>query len=261
MSIFTKRGADAVSSATTEETSKDSILVPFGSGTTYKVRVKSVEDSAEYYAYGIFGKVNTFVPSNPSERNAKGFVTANHTVWDKAADLLYKDAKALKDAGKEAEAEKVSQQAYSFKGKPRYLMAFGNLETGEDIIVDLTKKQASGVMATINKYAKKIDKMAFELSKTGSSTSTVVTLSPIIDMDEDLTDEERANFEKCGEKPFDFANFEDCLFVADEAEQTKNLVVAGFDIGRLGLSIGATTPADEEVTPITEEGEDPTLQF
>src|SRR5690606_17800816 len=114
----------------------------------------------------------------------------------------------------------------------RYLVGFGNLETGEDGFVDLTPKQAKGVFAAITKYAKRLDKLAFELSKTGSSTDTVVTLSPIIDMDEDLTETERANFEKVGEKPFDFAAFEGFLFEADEAEQTKNLVIAGFDISR-----------------------------
>jgi hypothetical protein len=36
------------------------------------------------------------------------------------------------------------------------------------------------------------------------------------------------------------STLESCLFLADEAEQTKNLVIAGFDIGRLGLSIGAS---------------------
>lgn len=245
-SIFTKRGADAVNSAQAEKETKASAIVPFGSGTTLKVRVKSLDDSAEYYGYGVFGKVNTFVPKQPSERNAKGYVTANPTVWDRAADLLYEDARKAKDAGDETKAEELRRQASLFKGNPRYLIGFGSLETGEDIVVDLTKKQAAGVFATMAKYAKKLDKLAFELSKTGTSTNTVVSLSPILDMDEDLTEEERKNFDKCGEKPFDPAVFEDCLYIADEAEQTKNLVIAGFDIGRLGLSIGAAATETEE---------------
>lgn len=243
MSIFTKKGSEAVAAATAEKDGKGSALVSFPSGTTIKVRVKSVEDSAEYYAYSVFKKVNTFVPKEPAVRNAKGYITANPTVWDRAADHFYGLAKQAKEAGDEAAAKEHSDQAYLFKGKPRYVMGFGSLETGEDIVVDLSAKQAKTVNAAIQKYAKKLDKVAFELSKSGSSTDTAVTLTPILDMDEDLTDAERANFVKCGEKPFDFALFEDCLYVADETEQIKNLVVAGFDIGLLGLTLGAGAPS------------------
>jgi len=264
LSQFTKRGADAVSSATAEKETTASLHVAFPSGTTLKVRIKSAEDSAEYYAHGIFGKVNTFVPKIPAERNAKGYVTANPSVWDRAADLLYADAKAAKDAGDEKGAEKIRNEAYLLKSKPRYLVGFGNLETGTDGFVDLTPKQAKGVFAAIKKYAKKLGTLAFELSKTGSNTDTAVTLSPILDMDEDLTDKERANFAKLGEQPFDFAAFDGFLFEADEAEQTKNLVIAGFDIARLGLTIGAaaskTETADESV-PITDDGAEPSLNF
>lgn len=258
MSMFTKRGAEAAASAQATNDKQESAIVSFKSGTTLKVRVKSAEDSAEYYGYGVFDKVNTFVPKQPAERNAKGYVTANPTVWDRAEQYLRDEARRLKDAGDEAAAEKVSQQAYLYKGKPRYLLAFGNLADGKDIVVDLSKKQASSILATIAKYAKKLDKLAFELSKTGSGQATSVTLSPILDMDEDLTEQERANFDKCGEQPFDFSKFEECLYVADEAEQIKFLVQAGFDIGKIGLTYGGETPADE-AAPI--EGEAPEVNF
>ncbi|MBJ6364200.1 hypothetical protein ACFOQM_23555 [Paenibacillus sp. GCM10012307] len=257
MSQFTKQGAAAVTSATAEKDTGSSAHVPFPSGTTLKVRILSQEDSAEYYAHGIFGKVNTFVPKVPPERNTKGYVTANGSVWDRAADLLYSDAKAAKDSGDEAGAEKIRNQAYLLKSKPRYLVGFGNLENGEIGFVDLTLKQAKGVFAAIAKYAKKLDKLAFELSKSGSSTDTAVSLSPILDMDEDLTEKERANFEKLSGSSFDFAAFDGFLFEADEAEQTKNLVIAGFDIGRLGLSIGANTAAEPEAPPIDESADVP----
>lgn len=271
MSQFTKRGTAAVESATAEKDAGTSLHVPFPSGATLKVRIKSAEDSAEYYAHSYFGKVSTFVPKVPADRNAKGYVTGNASVWDRAADLLYADAKALDSAGDSKGAEDKRKEAYLLKSKPRYLVGFGNVETGEDGFVDLTPKQAKGVFAAIAKYAKKLDKIAFELTKSGSSTDTTVTLSPILDMDEDLTEEERKNFDKCGEKPFDFVAFEGFLFEADEAEQTRNLVIAGFDIARLGLSIGAAssgasasstqpsanTPSDADVPPATE----PDLKF
>ena len=255
MSQFTKRGAAAVESATTEKEAKVSAHVPLPSGTTLKVRILSQEDSAEYYAHGIYGKVNTFVPKVPAERNANGYVTSNPSVWDRAADLLYADAKAESD---EKKAEALRKDAYLLKSKARYLVGFGNLETGEIGFVDLTPKQAKGIFATITKYAKKLDKLAFELSKTGASTDTVVSLSPILDMDEDLTEQERANFDKLAGVTFDFAAFDGFLFEADEAEQTKNLVIAGFDIGRLGLTLGAGAN-EPEAPPI--EGDAPAVNF
>ncbi|WP_244863407.1 hypothetical protein [Paenibacillus cisolokensis] len=200
----------------------------------------------------------------PSERNAKGFVTDNPTIWDRASELLYAEAKAAKDAGDDDTYEKIRKQAYLLKGKPKYLVAFVNLADGQYGVVDLTPKQASGVFATIQKYAKRLDKLAFELSKTGSSTNTTVSLTPILDMDEELTEQERKNFEAADAlEPFDFALFETCLYVADEAEQTKNLEIAGFDIRRLGLSSeAAATAADGAVTPLPKnDGNKPEIIF
>ncbi|WP_235847603.1 hypothetical protein [Paenibacillus tuaregi] len=163
--------------------------------------------------------------------------------------MLYADAKAAKDAGASEDAvKKITDEAYLYRGKQRFLRAFFDLTTGKDIVVDLSPKQEKTLKAVIEKYAKKLGSIAFELTKTGSSTNAVVALSPIIDMDEDLTEAERANFAKVGEKPFDLAEFETCLYVADEEEQTKNLVVAGFDIARLGLSIGAAASSSAHST-------------
>lgn len=261
MSMFTRTGAAAAASAQATNEKSESVIASFKSGTTLKVRVKSADDSAEYYAYGVFEKVNTFVPKNPATRNERGYISANPTAWDRAEQYYRDQAKAAKDSGNESAAEKLSQQAYQFKGKPRYLIAFGNLSDGKDIVIDLSKKQASGVLATIAKYAKKLDKLAFELGKTGSGTSTSVTLAPILDMDDDLTEVERANFDKCSEKPFDFALFETCLYVADEAEQAKNLVVAGFDISKIGLTLGTAEASGgkDEAPPIT--GDAPAVNF
>ncbi|WNF07443.1 hypothetical protein [Brevibacillus borstelensis] len=167
MSIFSKRGSEAVAAATAEKDGKESALVAFPSGTTLKVRVKSAEDSAEYYGYSIFKKVNTFVPKEPAQRNAKGFITGNPTVWDRAAEYYYGLAKQAREAGDEATAKEYSDAAYLYKGKPRYLMGFGSLETGEDIVVDLSAKQAKTVIAAIQKYAKKLDKMVAKSPETG----------------------------------------------------------------------------------------------
>ncbi|WP_054958424.1 hypothetical protein [Paenibacillus dakarensis] len=259
MSMFTKVGAAAVAATNNDGGAKESPITSFKSGSMYKVGVKSLENVAEYYGYSVYKKVNTFVPKNPATRNARGFVDANPTAWDQAADLLYADAKAAKEAGASEDAvKKITDEAYLYRGKQRFLRAFFDLTTGKDIVVDLSPKQEKTLKAVIEKYAKKLGSIAFELTKTGAGTNAVVALSPIIDMDEDLTDAERANFAKMGEQPFDLADFETCLYVADEEEQTKNLVIAGFDIARLGLSIGAAAPeaTQESAQPTDDDAPD-----
>jgi len=260
MSLFTKVGADAVSSAQSTKEEKVSAHVKFNGGSTLKVRVKSGSDIVEYYAHGLFNpSVKTFAPKITPSRNAKGYITANPSVWDRASDLLYADASAEKDAAK---AQELKDMAYNLKSKPRYLFGFVNLETGEEGFVDLTKKQADSVTAALKKYANRLGKYAFELSKTGSSTNTVVSLSPILEMEEDLTEAERANFAKDTGASFDFSKFEDFVYQADEAEQTKNLVIAGFDIGRLGLTLGAGAAASEpEYAPISDSDAPPEVNF
>lgn len=255
--MFTKMGEAAAQATSNNGGDKESPIVSFKSGTTFKVGVKSVNDVAEYYGYGIFKKVNTFLPKNPAVRNARGYIESAPSVWDRAADLLYADAKKAEEAGgSEADVKPIRDEAYLFRGKKRYLRAFFDLATGKDIVIDLSPKQETQIKAVIEKYTKKLGTIAFELGKTGAGTNAAVALSPIIDMDEDLTDAERANYAKLSETPFDLASFESCLYVADEAEQTKNLVIAGFDIGRLGLSIGANNSANSTPSTATEQADD-----
>ncbi|MCD9024359.1 hypothetical protein [Cohnella silvisoli] len=263
MSLFTKKGEAAAQASADNGGGAESPIVSFKSGTSLKVGVKSVNDVAEYYGYGIYKRVNTFVPQNAAVRNSRGYIESNPSVWDRAADVLYADAKAAEEAGaSEADVKPIKDEAYLYRGKKRYLRAFYDLATGKDIVVDLSPKQETQIKAVIEKYAKKLGTIAFELGKTGTSTNAAVALSPIIDMAEDLTDAERANFAKLGAVPFDLESFETCLYVADDAEQTKNLVIAGFDIGRLGLSIGASVvQVPDDSVPIPPDSAAPPVNF
>ncbi|MDQ0154964.1 hypothetical protein [Robertmurraya andreesenii] len=224
----------------------------FKSGTTYKVRVLGKADLIRFYSYGIYKKVNSFVAKNPSVKNAKGFPTDNLTPWDKAFQY-YQDLKfKARDEGNAAAEEEYGDLAYQFKPKERYALGFIDLTTGEPIIVDLSKKQAQTIHAVIKKFEKKLGKVAFELAKQGSGQSTTVSLTPFIDMDDDLTDKERENFAKLDGKEFDMALFDGLLYEADEKEQIESLVAAGFDVSLIGLSLGGQTQADAA---------DPTTQF
>ncbi|MDR9792726.1 hypothetical protein Q8A72_07015 [Aeribacillus pallidus] len=231
MSYISKRGADAAKSATTEQQQDASkALVTLKSGTTLKVRVLSKDDSAEYFAASVFKVFNT-TPVAPDN------------LYQKAANILFEQAKKAKS---DAEAEELKTQARQLKPKPRYLFGFINLENGEPIVVDLSKAQAQVVYQALDKYEKKIGKVAFELSKSGTGTSTVVSLSPILDMDEDLTDTERENFAKADGKEFPAELFEKVLYMKTEAEQIEDLKAFGFDVSLLGVD-GAESESDDNL--------------
>jgi hypothetical protein len=237
-------GADALNSLTASNeggNGSKAEFASFKSGTTFKVRVLGTADLIRFYSYGIFKKVNSFVAQNPSVRNARGFAESNFTPWDLASNYFADLKRKAEESGQSAKAEEYKTEAAKYRAKERYALGFIDLTTGEPIIVDLSKKQAQGVHAVIKKYEAKLGKLAFELTKAGSSTSTVVSLSPVIDMDEDLTDAERANFAKQEGKAFDMTLFDGLLFEADEKTQIENLVAAGFDITLIGLSIGGGT--------------------
>lgn len=220
MSYISKRGADAAKSATAEQQQDASkALVTLKSGTTLKVRVLSKDDSAEYYAASVFKVFNT-TPVAPGN------------LYQKAANILFEQAKK---AATQAEADELKAKARALKPKPRYLFGFINLENGEPIVVDLSKAQAQVVYQALDKYEKKIGKVAFELSKSGTGTSTVVSFSPVLDMDEDLTDTERKNFAKAEGKQFPAELFEKVLYMKTEAEQIEDLKAFGFDVSLLGI--------------------------
>ncbi|MBA9027566.1 hypothetical protein [Peribacillus huizhouensis] len=246
-------GADALNSlnATNEGGGSGAEFASFKSGTTYKVRVMGTADLIRFYSYGIFKKVNSFVAANPSIKNARGFAESNFTPWDLASNYYSDLKRKAEDAGNFTQAEEYKTEAGKYRAKERFALGFINLETGEPIIVDLSKKQAQGVHAVIKKNEKKLGKVAFELEKTGSSTSTIVMLSPLsLDPDdEELTDKERENFAKQDGKAFDMKLFDGLLFEADEKSQIENLVAAGFDITLIGLSIGGN------IAEGTQEGE------
>jgi hypothetical protein len=222
-------------------------------GTTLKVKMVGTGAVMRYFGYGVFKRVNTFIAEKPSDRDAKGFVSGNHTPWDLASKHYYDKAFALTKDKDEAEVKAIregaeykalSSEGYKYSGKQRYAIGFIDLEVGKEIVLDFTAKQFNEVIKpALVKYDAKKDKVAFEIAKDGAGTNTKITISPVLDMDDEteITAKERANFDKFVGKEFDLKKFEGLLFEADEKTQIENLVAAGFDITLIGLSIGGGT--------------------
>lgn len=236
MSYIAKKGKAAFESMNAEEKDYSKVLVPFKSGSTYKVRVPSVEDYVEWFAHSVYGKFFTTPCTKP---------TGKADLYDQAVDLLYQDAREAQKAGDEAKAKELRDQAYSLKAKPRYLFGFFNLEDGAEIIVDLTRAQARAVVAAIEEYAQQINQFAFKLTKTGTGTATQVSLAPIIS---GLSDTEREHFEATAGKEFDESLYGKVLQINSEEKQIEDLRKFGFDVSRLGVG--------EAVQPVADVGED-----
>ncbi|MDF1511646.1 hypothetical protein PZE06_26580, partial [Robertmurraya sp. DFI.2.37] len=132
-----------------------------------------------------------------------GFPVENLTPWDKAW-------KYHKDLSEDF-SDHHGQEAGKYRAKQRFAMGFFDLTSGEPIIVDVSKAQAQAIHAVIKKFEKKLGKVAFELSKSGSGTTTTVSLTPVIDMDDELTPEQRANFDKAPDV-FDMSLFDGLLY-------------------------------------------------
>lgn len=203
------RGNTAIQSALSESGGnggRASTFASFKSGSSYKVRINSLDDVVGYEAASVFKVFDT----TPVEKRS---------LYHKAAELLYQDAKNAKD---ESTAEAIRKQAYLVKPKPRYILAAIDLETGEKLYVDLTKNQAKAVIAVVQKKAKKLDSLAFELSKTGESTSTAVSLTQL-DLEDELDAKELENFGKSKGIEFADEDFEALLQYKGEDEQLDDL--------------------------------------
>lgn len=220
-------GADALDVLNKEDGGgNDMEFSKFSSGTTYFVKVLGTADLIQFFSYGIFKQVNSFVAEKPSKKSAAGNPVENYTPWD----LAWKYHKDLSEEW----TDEHGQEAAKYRPKQRFAMGFFDLDSGEPIIIDVSKNQAQAIHGNIKKYEKRIGQMAFELTKQGSGRDTTVSLSPVMFPEEDLTDKQQENLAKAPES-FDMALFDGILFEADESQQIENLVLAGFDISLIGL--------------------------
>lgn len=205
-----KKGTSAVESATTEKKDYSKVIKTLKSGTSFKVRVPSEEEVVEVFMHSVY---ETFY-STPCTRD---------DLYDKAVALLRADQKKAQEDGDEKLAEVLGNHAYALTAKPRYLFGFYNLEDGAEMIVDLSKKQAQGVISTVKKNAKRLNQLAFEISKTGSGQSTVVGFDPLMFLDEDLTPQELKHYQATEGKVIAEDVYANCLYVKNEGEQAEDL--------------------------------------
>lgn len=223
MSYIKSRGEEAFKSATSEEKDYSKLLASFKSGSSYKVKLIP-NAYVEWGAHSVY-KVFYTTPCLGAD-----------DLYCKASKMLYADSNAEKD---EKKKEEIKKQANALRSKDRYLVAFYDIETKEQMIIDITKNQAKAVIANIKKFASKADEMVFELTKMGSSTNTTVSLVPTFDVE--LPAELKG-------KGIEDEVFENVLQPASADQQIKDLTAFGFDVSRLGVSVDMTKKETETST-------------
>lgn len=219
-------GKDALNDLYKSDDDSNKGFSQFKDGTVYKVKVLGDEDLMGFMNYGIWKQVDSFVPEKPSKKSKKGYPIEDLTPWDKA----WKYHKDQSDHYQDHHGTEASK----YRVKQRYAMGFIDLDTGEPIVIDVSKPQATAIHTVIKKNKAKLGKKAFELSKEGSGKSTVVSLMPE-DL-EDLTEKQQKNFEKAPAE-FDHSLFEGISYEASEDEQIESLDKAGFDVTLIGLQL------------------------
>lgn len=248
MSFIVSTGADAVEEALKPKTDYSKALVSLKAGAGNSVKVRVLPNAVvKYFAHSAYKTFYTTPCTKPM---------GQEDLYDKACDLLYKDAKAAEDAGVDSkEVEKMKNYAYGLKAKERYMIGFVRLSDGLPIVVDFTGKQGKALIALMKKQSKHANAYAFELEKSGSSTDTQVALTLVLDMDDDLKDKEKEHFEKSAGHEFNMEIFENVLQINDEKKQLEDIHAYGFDVTRLGFEVPTKNPnaGNEQSKPNDEE--------
>lgn len=231
-------GQDALNALNAgDDSSNNAEFSSFKSGTKYIVKVLGKADILQFDSYSVFKVVNSFVAEKPSVKSAKGFPTDKLTPWDKAF-MYYRDKS-------EKFGDDASTEAYKYKPKQRFAMGFYDLDEGKPIVIDVSKKQAQAIHGAIMKNEKRLSTFAFELEKQGESTSTTVSLTPMLD---DMTSKQQSNFDEAPEE-FGTSNFDGILFELNEEQQIEKLAEAGFDVSLVGLEAPKNGESTEEGEP------------
>ena len=219
------KGTNAINKLNEVREQKKNALQYIKAGTSLNVCIPSTEEVAQVYVHNVYGVFNSFQCENGD-------------LVCKAVDYLYKEANNLPEGAKK---EELKLKAYQLKAKPRFLFGFYNFETGEPILIDLSKKQGQSIFSTINEYRDELGTYAFKLAKLDGG---VMSLTPIL---KGLTDAEKANFEAVKGKEINTELYENAIFKRDMEGQIEDLTKFGFPVDKITNVAPATAQIADEV--------------
>lgn len=230
-------GDEAEKSLNQEKPDYSKLLGSFKSGKTYRVKIPTNKAFGNYDSHSAYGSFYTTV------------CTGRDDLYCQASSYYYKEAKNESD---EKKSEELKKKGYALKVKERALFGFFDLESGKEFIVDVSKKQGQTLSSAIKKYLKNADQFAFELSKSGSGTSTTVQLLPVMD-DDDLTKQEKKHLSDLSGKAFDTELFGKVFTSRTKEEQIEDLEKFGFDLSVIRIKPNTVSQPDDNKETQKEE--------
>lgn len=209
-SVFTSMGSNAAMSA-----EKDKLrFIKLDDGKSIRVRVATDHDVAEYLAHGDF--------------NLNIFPTPCIGVMGEDCPLC-----TAAKSGVEG-----FEKLYA---KQRYMFFFYDLDAGAFLPFDATKQQAKDILSNIRDYADSLDAVAFNFKRTGTSTATKYTLSPILRMSAD----DKAKFDAMPAEGVTPKMFEDAISIRPAAQMIADLAKAEFPVDKFFDVGGEDSPAND----------------
>lgn len=232
--IFTKRGQEAKESMEQSGgVDLKEVYIRMKDGESVRVRVLSPMDYVEYLAVGDF---NLGIYTQPS-------------LIPLGKPDAFAEAKAIAD---EVAGDDENHPLFPFTrlyGKKRYVFAFADLDTGKLRVWDASKKQAKGVITTIEKYKEDIGDTAFDFSRTGNKLETVYALDPILRLKGDDVEK----FDKLGELTVEDELFNQVLIARTYEQQVEILEKAGFPVEEYFDVTATDEEAEDATTEVSEE--------
>ncbi|WP_407708513.1 hypothetical protein ACIU4M_00680 [Bacillus altitudinis] len=227
MSAITAKGREAKENASKSRPDMKKVLFKLKENQTHAVRILSVDDNVEYASTGDF---NLGIYTQAISQDSPLLVANKH--GGEKFKNLYK--------------------------KARYCFVFASLETGELMALQVSKNQAKTIFSSLEEYEDNIADIAFNLKRTGSDTSTVYSLSPILKM----KPEQQEAFDKFNGVEVELEFFESILEPKSDEFLAKLLKEAGFDTDKylphIKINEDSEDQKDEEAdssaTAIEEDG-------
>lgn len=218
MSIFTARGEQVKESINRQSVDLSKVRMTLKSGQSRKVRLLGVNDYVEYKAHSDFQN--------------KIYTQPCISVLGKECPLCIAHKSGIE----------------KFEGlvpKKRYVFAFGDMETGTVMTLDVSKGQAKKLISSIEEYKEEINELAFNLKKEGEKTETAYILNPIIKMKGN--DQEQFDALEGIEVTDEF--FSTVLSPRSEELMIKVLAEADFPVAEFGMELPETDEIKTEDVP------------
>lgn len=255
MSIFTRTAEEIKQGSGSDNQKKEDRMKRsfLKAGESIIVRIPDSQTFVEYYSHGGYLLGSKYeIYSSACTRH-----TGEHDAYCKAVKIMYEDLEEIKkNKGENSEEYKsLHSIANDLRSKRRMLFGFYNLDNGQPMILEVTGGQGDGLVQQIIKNEKKLNKFAFEVSKIGNGTDTIVTLT-LLDPADDLDSEQIENWNKTEGLNFDIKLFEESLYVKPEEYKVENLVKLGFDVTRIGFE----PPAKQGSEPQKQKSDDELME-